>query len=394
MVCPLPIETEIGRLPPLNPEERGVSRRLAERIADEISRSGGAIDFSRFMELALYSPEFGYYTGGRQKFGAAGDFVTAPELGNLFARCLAHQIAEVLRGLGGGAVLEVGAGRGLLAADLLVALDALGSAPDQYYILETSAALAAQQRETLTARAPGVHQRVRWLQGWPDRLQGVIVGNELLDAMPVQRFCITRSGARLIGVGWRDGKFVEQVHATPAPDCCEFIQGLELPVGYVSELHVQAQAWVRSVAEVLDAGLVLLIDYGFPMHEFYHADRGQGTLMCHYRHRAHGNPYVLVGMQDITAHIDFSAIARVAQESGLDVLGYTQQAPFLLSLGLMQIVEAETQESLAEQLALAQQVKKLTLPSEMGELFKVIALGKGIAPPLSGFRLSDHRGRL
>ncbi len=394
MALPFDRKSELQRLPPLSDEEQRHSEALTHLIADEIERAGGIIEFSRYMELALYAPGLGYYASGRWKFGEAGDFVTAPELGNLFARCVARQAVEILDRLGGGSILEVGAGSGVLAADLLIEMGRLGGLPDGYLILETSASLQARQREVLSRQGVLEPHRVEWLQSWPEDFRGIVVANELLDALPVQRFCVTANGLQLVGVGWDGVKFFETTFNAADPDLDERCAAFDLPLGYTSEWHPQAHAWVRSVAEMMAAGVVLVIDYGFPAHEFYHPDRSQGTLMCHFRHRAHTNPYVNVGVQDITTHIDFSAIASTGRQADLEVLGYTQQAAFLLSLGLTQLADEEAPESTVERVTYAQQIKRLMHPSEMGELFKVIALGKGIAPPLVGFQLSDHRGRL
>ncbi len=394
MVLPLNRNSGLERLPPLSDEEQRHSEELTRLIADEIEQAGGIIEFSRYMELALYSPGLGYYASGRQKFGEAGDFVTAPELGNLFARCVAHQTVEILNRLGGGSILEIGAGSGVLAADLLTEMGRLGCLPDAYLILETSASLQARQRETLSRQGVLEPERVEWLQAWPEGFRGIVVANELLDALPVQRFCVAANGIHLVGVGWDGANFFETTFDAAEPGLRERFEAFDLPLGYISEWHPQAHAWVRSVADTMDAGVVLVIDYGFPAHEFYHRDRGQGTMMCHFRHRAHADPYINVGVQDITAHIDFSAMASAGRQVGLEVLGYTQQAAFLLSLGLAQLADQEVPQLAVDRVMFAQQINKLTHPSEMGELFKVIALGKGIAPPLVGFQLSDHSGRL
>ncbi len=382
------------RLPPLSAEERRRSERVTDILIDEIQRNGGVIDFARFMEVALYAPTLGYYSSASPKFGESGDFVTAPELGNLFARCLARQIIEVFEKIDGVSVLEAGAGSGRLAADLLAELDRRGRLPQRYQILETSPALQAHQRRLLRKAGPRRFDRVEWLTSWPTNFRGVVIGNEFLDALPVRRFRVTNSGTRWLGVGWDGSRFVEIEAEAVDGALAERLERLHLPEGYASEWHPQAQAWVRSVAAALEAGVVFFVDYGFPAHEFYHADRNQGTLMCHYRHLSHTDPYVHVAAQDITAHLDFSAVADVAQQAGLEILGYTQQASFLLALGLTQLIQQEEQESTQNRLALTQQVKKLVLPSEMGELFKVIALGKEVRAPLAGFALSDHRDRL
>ncbi len=380
-------------LPVPGADEQSVSAALTERLRDEIEASGGAIDFSRFMARALYEPGLGYYSGGRQKFGIAGDFVTAPEMGSLFADCLARPCAQTLQATNGD-ILEAGAGSGVLAADLLLALEKLGTLPANYFILELSADLRARQRETLARKAPHLAARVRWLDTLPAKgFRGVVLGNELLDAMPVERFRMTAWGLKQLQVGREDGRFVWR-ERTADRAVQERIGPICLPEGYTSEIGFAAEGWMRSIADALEQGALLLIDYGFPRAEFYHAQRRAGTLMCHYRQRAHDDPLMLVGLQDITAHVDFSAIAHAGQEAGLDLLGYTSQASFLLDNGLEEIVAASDPNDVRAHLALTSQIKKLTLPHEMGELFKIIALARGIEAPLAGFRQQDRRARL
>ncbi len=380
-------------LPAPDADELAVSNALTERLRAEIEASGGAIDFARFMTRALYEPGLGYYSGGRRKFGAAGDFVTAPEMGSLFADCLARPCAQVLRATHGD-LLEAGAGSGALAADLLLALEKLGTLPKNYFILELSAELRARQHETLAQKAPRLAARVHWLDALPAKgFRGVVLGNELLDAMPVERFRMTAWGLKQLQVGWEDGHFMWRERAADRV-VQERIGPLCLPEGYSSEIGFAAEGWVRSIADLLEQGVLLLIDYGFPRAEFYHVQRRAGTLMCHYRQRAHDDPLILVGLQDITAHVDFSAIARAGQEAGLDPIGYTSQAAFLLDGGLEEIVGASNPNDVRGHLTLTSQIKKLTLPHEMGELYKAIALARGIETPLTGFRQQDRRGRL
>lgn len=390
------LESELDPCDPVSAaaHRRSRSRALEARVRGEIAAAGGSVDFARFMELALYAPGLGYYVADERQLGAAGDFVTAPELGSLYGRCLARQCAEALALVGGGGILEVGAGSGALAADILTELGRLGCLPQSYDILEISPFLRQRQRDTLARRARPQLERVRWLEDLPERgFRGVVIASELLDAMPVARFQIAEQGvvgARVVddagALGWGQGA-VEAVLR-------ERIEPLGLPVGYVSEVNVHAEAWVGTLADVVEAGLLLIVDYGFPMHEFYHPQRDRGTLMCHYRHRAHDDPLIHVGLQDITAHVNFSAIAAAAARGGLEVLGYTQQAPFLISLGLLEAVETVPATDISGHARIAQEVKRLTLPSEMGELFKVLALGRGLTAPLAGFALQDHRTRL
>ncbi len=390
--------SRIPNAPPLpepTPEERAHSQRLTELIRAQIAGAGGAISFARFMELALYAPGLGYYSAGKHKFGAAGDFVTAPELGPVFAQCLARQCAQILAALSNGDVLEAGAGSGALAVQLLLELERLGQLPAHYFILEISSELRARQRALFTQRAPHLLARLQWLDGLPAAgFRGIVLGNELLDAMPVERFRVGTDGILELRVGWEENRFVwREAQANTA--LRNRVTALGLPEGYVSEIGFAAEGWVRSIADILEQGVLLLVDYGFPGHEFYHPQRATGTLMCHYRHRAHDDPLLFVGLQDITAHVDFTAIAEAGTESGLGLLGYASQALFLLGCGLDDIAARISRSDERAYLQFTNEVKKLTLPHEMGELFKVIALGRGIDEmPLAGFRLQNRRDRL
>ncbi len=368
------------------------SERLCARIRVEIELAGGQISFARFMELALYEPGLGYYVAGARKFGEQGDFVTAPELGDLFARCLARQCEQVLQECGGD-ILEFGAGSGILAANLLRALKIANSLPERYLILEISPDLQARQRATLQANVPDLIPRVTWSQTLPDRFCGVMLANEVLDAMPVQRFRVKPEGPVELAVAAGAQGFYETERNAEHADGLRVAE-FGLPDDYVCELHNHAQAWLRSVLERLERGVLLLLDYGFPAHEYYHPQRALGTLMCHYRHRAHHDPYINVGLQDITVHIDFSALANIARDLGVKVMGYTQLAPFLMSLGLLEFAQSGVETTTRKQMEIAQQVKKLTLSSEMGELFKVLALARDMRQPLIGFSMQDHRNRL
>ncbi|MBI5450440.1 MAG: SAM-dependent methyltransferase [Gammaproteobacteria bacterium] len=383
-------------------EAQRLSEQLVAYIADEIRRSGGSIPFARFMELALYAPGLGYYSAGSDKLGQAGDFVTAPEISPLFSRALARQCAEVLAQCGG-SILEFGAGSGVMAAEMLQALSQAGQLPDQYLILDVSADLRQRQQQLLTQRVPELMDRVRWLDHLPASFRGVMLANEVLDAMPVHRIHWRAEGPQQLRVAldvhgtlaWAHGAVTEpRLQAAInviTTTCAGSFSGDE----YVSEINLAAQDWLASVAESLERGALLLIDYGFPRHEYYHPDRCSGTLMCHYRHRAHDDALWWPGLQDITAHVDFTAVAEAAVAHGLTVAGYTSQAHFLLDCGLMQLLsEQVSDDDLRGQLELAQQIKKLTLPHEMGELFKVMALTRGMTSPLTGFTSRDQRGRL
>ena len=381
-------------LPQPTPEEQALSQRLTDLIRAEIVAAGGAIPFARFMVLALYAPGLGYYSAGKHKFGAAGDFVTAPELGPVFAQCLARQCSQILGALPQGDILEVGAGSGALAVQLLLELEHLGQLPAHYFILEISSALRARQQALFAEQAAHLLVRVHWLDSLPSAgFRGIVLGNELLDAMPVECFRVTTDGIEQRQIGWEENRFIWR--ETRADDALrERVTALGLAKGYVSEIGFAAEGWVRSVADILEQGALLLVDYGFPGREFYHPQRATGTLMCHYHHRAHDDPLVFIGLQDITAHVDFTAIARAGMESGLNLLGYTSQALFLLGSGLDDLAARIDPAQTRAHLLFTNEVKKLTLPHEMGELFKVIALGRGIDLPLTGFRLQDRRARL
>jgi SAM-dependent MidA family methyltransferase len=369
------------------PDAAALSEKLARLIAGEIRRGGGWLSFARYMELALYAPGLGYYMAGARKLGGDGDFVTAPEISRLYGRTLARQI-EQLAALGFNEILEIGAGSGALAADLLTELERLGSLPERYLILELSADLRDRSRNTLAARAPRLLERVAWLNRLPPSFAGIVIGNEVLDAMPVHVF--ERAGGEILelGVGLRKGRFEWATRPRPSPP--DIPEPSLFPVdGYRTEIQFVARGFVRSVGEALARGVALFIDYGFPRAEFYHPQRTRGTLMCHYRHRAHDDPFVLPGLQDITAHLDFSAIAQAGREGGLELLGYASQAQFLVNCGITEILAETPATDAAAYVPLAAQAHKLLSPAEMGELFKVIAFGKGVTAPLRGFARGD-----
>jgi SAM-dependent MidA family methyltransferase len=385
-------------LPAPDADARTHSEVLSRLIQGEITAAGGHISFARFMQLTLYAPGLGYYSAGLHKFGAAGDFVTAPELGSLFARCLAQQCLPLLQELGEADLLEVGAGSGALATDLLLALESHGHLPRHYYILELSADLRQRQALQLQTRAPHLAARVRWLDTLPQQpWRGIVLANELLDAMPVERFRITAGGIQQLCVAWQGDEFVWRAvpaDAALADTVRSRVDVASLPPGYTSEINLYAEAWLRSMAGLLSAGVILLIDYGYPRAEYYQAQRTDGTLLCHYRHRAHADPLTLVGLQDITSHVEFTALAEAGTDAGLTLLGYTSQAAFLLANGITHLAERSAGSDPRAQIDLAQEIKKLTLPQEMGELFKVMAFGRGLQTPMAGFALQDRRGRL
>ncbi len=385
----------LRELPPPPPEAQALSETLIERIHATMAAAGGALRFDDYMAMCLYEPGLGYYSAGSRKFGEEGDFVTAPEISPLFSRTLARQCAALLDELGGGDILEFGAGRGVMAADILLELERMGCPPRRYSILDVSAELRQRQHETIAERAPSMLGRVEWLERLPEPgFRGVVLGNELLDAMPVRRFRCGEHGVEELYVAEVDGRFAlegrpadEALAARIAPLCDS------LPPGYASEINLAAEGWVVELGGFLEAGAALLIDYGFPAHEYYHPERSGGTLMCHYRHRGHDDALIYPGLQDITAHVDFTAVADAALAAGLQVLGFGNQANFLLANGITELAAGEGGDDRAR-LEVAAQLKRLTMPGEMGELFKVIALGRGIERPLAGFMLRDERGRL
>jgi len=389
-------------LPPLTLEASARVEEMVALLRERIEKAGGTISFSEYMDTTLYTPSLGYYTGGLHKFGKKGDFVTAPEVSPLFGRCLAKQVAEMLAPLGKGEILEVGAGSGALAADLLETLEALGTPPHRYLILEISDELRTRQAETLAARLPHWVNRVEWCTDFPDAgWEGVIVANELLDALPFHCFELTEQGIMEQRVGW-DGTGFEwrtmpaEGHLLSALEAWHACYGEILKENdyYVSELALAASAWLTTLASRLGRGGMLLVDYGYSGREYYHPQRNTGTLACHYRHRRHDDPFILPGLQDITAHVDFTAMAEAAVAAGLEVAGYTTQAYFLIDTGIGDAFSSLDSLDAKAQLSLANQVRYLTLPQEMGELFKVLALTRGLEGELIGFRSCNLLSRL
>ena len=374
-------------LPEPSADARRHSDRLSETIRQEIETAGGWISFACFMELVLYEPGQGYYVAGAAKLGADGDFVTAPEISPLFGRTLARQIAQLLDG-SAGQVLELGAGSGAMAADVLGELRNIDRVPQRYLILETSPQLAERQRRTLLQRQPALNDRIEWISALPENLDGAVIANEVLDALPAHLVAWRRDGLYERGVSWDDG-FVWSERPLPPGALRSAAEAIGAEADYVSEISLVAPALVRSLSAVLRKGALLLIDYGFGRREYYHPQRAQGTLMCHYRHRAHDDPFFLPGLQDLTAHVDFTAVAEAGIDAGLKLLGYATQAQFLVNCGITELLERQPSEATSSRFALTAGVQKLLSPAEMGELFKVIALGRGIDGPLLGFSSGD-----
>jgi len=367
-----------------SPDARALaaSRALLERIGAELARAGNWISFARYIELALHEPGLGYYAGGARKFGAGGDFVTAPELTPLYGRALAGQIRELLQP--GEAVLEFGAGSGALAAAILEEL----AVP--YFVLETSAELKQRQQQRLGGS-------VQWLDRLPQHFRGVMIANEVVDAMPVHAVAWTDAGIRERGVCANEGELAWSDRAADGLVLSESKKiRVEIPPSgrYESELALFARLWMRSLGRLLERGALLVVDYGFPAREYFHPQRSMGTLACHYRHRVHGDPFFLPGLQDITAHVDFSALAQAATDAGLEVLGYASQMQFLVNCGITDLLERENPEDAKRYLPAAAAVQKLLMPAEMGELFKVLAVGRGVKGVLKGFREGDRSGAL
>jgi SAM-dependent MidA family methyltransferase len=394
-----PQPTATPAQPAADPAAARHSARLTALVRAEIAAAGGLLPFDRFMDLALYAPGLGYYVAGTAKFGAGGDFVTAPEVSPLFGAAVATQCAEVLQRLGGGDLLEFGAGSGALAVSVLAELERLGALPGRYRILELSPELQSRQRQGLAAEIPHLAGHCEWLSGLPVGMRGVVLANEVLDAMPVHRFRIGPGAEPLeVFVADREGTLAEVTGPIRSAGLAEAIAslqgaGLAQVPGYSSEINLRIAPWVRALGASLTAGLALLIDYGNPTAAYYQPDRTMGTLLCHRRHQTHGDPYREVGLQDITADVDFGAVANAATAAGLEVAGFATQAHFLIGCGIDRLLTAGA-GSVAETLHQTQAVKQLMLPSAMGERFKVLALARGVAGPWCGFAMRDLRGRL
>lgn len=417
------------------------SEQLLSTILKTIeTKDEGIISFAEYMQLALYAPGLGYYSAGNQKFGSRGDFVTAPEISPLFSQCLAHQCFQGLTQLGEDAcILEIGAGSGQMAADILRELNELGRLPKQYYILELSAELKERQKQKLQTQCPELFPRVQWLDALPSTaIKAIILANEVCDAMPMHRFCLKYDGCSELAVACKDNK-LSLIEKVPSPELAEALELLlddlakasfnntgknnrdnsvtlnstntkekskckDIALSnlltessqYLSEINLNIKPWIKALAEILESGLILIIDYGFARQEYYHPSRHMGTLMCHYRHHSHADVFFYPGLQDITAHVDFTAIAEAAIQCQLEVAGFTNQAAFLIGSGLQDSVEKNKDKGMTEKEIFKQNqaIQLLTSPAEMGELFKAIALSKNFEIDLRGFMLQDMRNRL
>jgi SAM-dependent MidA family methyltransferase len=383
----------------LSPLELAHAERLRAVIVQDIEACGGWISFERYMDLALYAPGLGYYSAGARKMGAGGDFTTAPEISRLFGACIARQCAEIMAETVQGAVLELGAGSGRLALDILTRMEALGCLPDRYLVLEVSADLRARQRALISEHAPHLLSRIEWLDAPPEGpFDGVILANEVLDALPVARFRWTRAACEELGVAAATAGF--EWCAQPAGDvltaacAARAVVAGGWPDGYVSEYCPRLGAWTSSVARGLRRGAVLWFDYGLPRAQYYLAERQDGTLICHFRQRAYDDPFQYPGLQDISAWVDFTAVAEACMDSGFELAGFTTQAHFLAGLRIDEEMRTLARGNDARFARLASQAKDLLLPGAMGERFKAMAWTRDLRRELSGFGLRDLRHSL
>ena len=383
----------------LSAEELEHSQRVRERLALEIDARGGWIGFERYMDIALYAPGLGYYSAGAHKLGRGGDFTTAPEVSPLFGACVAQQCADVLGDMADASIVEIGAGSGRLAVDVLSRLEKLAKLPERYFILEVSADLRERQRRMVAAELPHLQERIEWLEAPPSApFEGVILANEVLDALPVARFRWHGTRCEELGVAFEDGRFIWA--ARPANDtvqaaCARLAAaGGQWEDGYVSEFCPRLSGWTVEVTRALRSGLVLWLDYGLPRAQYYFPERRDGTLLCHFRHRAHDDPFLYPGLTDITAWVDFTALAESSKTAGYELAGFTTQAHFLASLGIDREMQALACNDADRYARLAEEARRLMLPGEMGERFKAMAWSRGIDGALRGFELKDLRHTL
>mgnify|MGYP003311897108 FL=1 len=357
-------------------------------ISKSIKENNNPIGFDVFMNLALYHQEFGYYRSNKTIFGHRGDFITSPEVSDLFGFSLAKQCKQVLKG---GDILEFGAGSGILAAQILFELGRIESLPKKYFIIELSSQLRQIQKETIKKILPEIFVRIEWLTELPKKFNGIVIANEVLDAFPVKRITFTKGNFYELGVNFKDGHFKWERMQEPLinlniPDSIDFQEG------YISEINIQSGTWIRSLYDLMTDGIVLLIDYGMTEAEYFHPQRSHGTLKCFSKHKSNNNPFTQIGKQDITSSVNFSSIASIAKECGFEISGYTTQSMFLISLGIDNYLKNEENEE--KRLKIAQEIKQLVLPGTMGEVFKVMALSKKESVKLEGFKELDLTNRL
>jgi len=376
------------------------SQKVRNRIFQELSNNNGIISFARFMELALYEPGLGYYMAGGRKIGEDGDFITAPELTSVFSHCLAMQCEQILNTLDSGNILELGPGKGTMACDILQKLERLGNMPHHYFMLETSAELRERQEQLVKQRIPHLRDKVCWLDTLADeKFHGIILANEVLDALPFHRISINKDSVNELCVGIDQDQMV-WLKRPPLEELKKHIDNIlisleyALPEGYISEINCRIAPLINSLADFLKRGVMLFIDYGYVRREYYHPQRVGGTMLCHSRHLASDDPFMFPGIQDITASVDFTLLADSAKRAGLKLGGYSTQAHFLMGCGLAQIMNENPPMSDMYNVDLSQKVKMLTMPGEMGEIFKVMALTKDLDISLRGFKIKDFRSQL
>jgi len=379
----------ITSLPTPPPDALAHSHQFLRYLIAHIQKNNGSLSFADYMDLARY------YISGTQKFNVGGDFTTAPEISPLFSQCIARQCEQIFPLIADQAdILEFGAGTGRMAADILNYLATENVLPRHYYILELSAELKKRQEQTIATICPDLLPKVQWLKNLPVEFSGVILANEVLDAMSVHRFHITNNQIYTLDVTEKNGLLKDHLLSTKIKALLDLFVSQEWPETYTSEINLNIQPWIKSLSACLKQGAILLIDYGFSKPEYYHPQRTQGTLMCHYQHQAHTDPFYYPGLQDITAHVDFSAVYQAAIATGLEILGYTQQASFLLGCGLIELLQKQHILSEKEKAKQNHAINLLTSPAEMGEIFKVMMLGKKIDEACMGFSLSDRQDRL
>lgn len=382
--------------PPLSPEMLAHSEAVLNHLRDEIHKAGGPLSFARYMELALYAPGLGYYSSGSHKLGKRGDFVTAPEISPLFAKCLARQFIGILKNLPNGDILELGAGAGTFAKDVLLELEAAHTLPAHYLILETSADLRERQKELLQKTCPHLFSRILWLDRLPERFNGIIFANEVLDALPVHCFRIENNTVKERCVTLKDDQLewviTEPLTAELKKKVEPLIEEFSLPEGYESEINLLLPLWIKTLAEILQEGAIVLFDYGYGRREYYHPERASGTLRCYFQHRCHSDPFLYPGLQDITANVEFTTLVENAVAAGLDLAGYTTQSSFLLDCSITDFANAPP--SSMKQYQQNQALKLLMLPSEMGSMIKAVAFAKNWDHRLRGFSLFDKRREL
>jgi len=386
--------TMADKLPVPDPVAQQYSDQLLDLIKQKIADAGGKISFAEYMQHCLYAPGLGYYSAGSYKIGAKGDFTTAPEISPLFSRTLVQHIQDVFTQTKQANILEFGAGSGKMATDILTELELRKCLPEHYYIIEASADLRLRQEESIHLNIPHLADRVIWLDCLPEHFIGVILANEVCDAMPVHYLhfsegCVSERYVKNSnsGMQWCEGELSN-------PSLIKIADELQSIIGdtdYLTEVNLAANAWLSSLANSLEQGAIFIIDYGHPQAEYYHPQRSHGTLMCYFQHQGHDNPLILQGLQDITAHVNFTALAQTAIDNELDVEGFQSQADFLLAGGITELVPPHDGVDEINQLHLASEIKQLTLPSEMGESFKVLTLSRNLDQVLTRCKLGDRR---